>query len=163
MLEQLPTSNYQQYQRVGSISQTPGNAPTAGIGQTASNGQTVGNVQAAGNEQTSRDGQRADSLYPAPQEQVSLENTILVTKSSSFEDLDKKVSKIENQLTLLNSLPSNADIIGRKKWVSLLELVGNKVSSTHTSVDILYSTYFQNDFVFEPVPILHNSMLIIYL
>lgn len=58
---------------------------------------------------------------PTPRSQTSFETTtgvgasIVVTKSSSFEDLDKKVSKIENQLSVLNALPTNADILGKTR------------------------------------------------
>lgn len=53
-------------------------------------------------------------IPPTSQAQPTESNTS-ARKSSSLEDLDKKVSEIENQLTVLNSLPSNEAIIGKAK------------------------------------------------
>ncbi|XP_039267414.2 glutamine-rich protein 2-like isoform X3 [Styela clava] len=49
-----------------------------------------------------------------PQLEATESNTS-ARKSTSLEEIDKKVSKIESQLTVLNSLPSNEQIIGKTK------------------------------------------------
>nr|XP_039267414.1 glutamine-rich protein 2-like isoform X3 [Styela clava] len=49
-----------------------------------------------------------------PQLEATESNTS-ARKSTSLEEIDKKVSKIESQLTVLNSLPSNEQILGKTK------------------------------------------------